>query len=90
MVDSACIRTNEWSKGIQENVTSQFQYSQVKQGTNDLVNQRLVGRLNFTGFDVSHTKDNIDFAELAEEVDTWLGEECSIFKGQARTTKVSR
>ena len=59
------------------------------QGTNDLVNQRLVGRLNFTGFDVSHTKDNIDFAELAEEVDTWLGEECSIFKGQARTTKKS-
>lgn len=59
------------------------------QGTNDLVNQRLVGRLNFNGFDVSHTKDNIDFAELAEEVDTWLGEECSIFKGQARTTKKS-
>ena len=34
-------------------------------------------------------RDNIDFAELAEEVDTWLGEECSIFKGQARTTKKS-
>ena len=32
------------------------------QGSNDLVNQRLVGRLNFTGFDVSHTKDDIDFA----------------------------
>ena len=88
MVDLA-YQNKRMVKGIQRTLRPISVFSGDGQGTNDLVNQRLVGRLNFTGFDVSHTKDNIDFAELAEEVDTWLGEECSIFKGQARTTKKS-
>jgi hypothetical protein len=36
-------------------------------GTNDLVNQRLVGELELDGFEVSHTKDSIQWRGDAEE-----------------------
>jgi hypothetical protein len=36
-------------------------------GTNDLVNQRLVGELELDGFEVSHTKDNIQWRDNEEE-----------------------
>jgi len=36
-------------------------------GTNDLVNQRLVGELELDGFEVSHTKDNIQWRGGEEE-----------------------
>ena len=39
-------------------------YGQI-QGSNDLVNQRLVGEIHLDGFDVSHTKDDI----------LWLGDQ---------------
>ena len=60
MVDSTLSEQTN-GQGIQENVTS-FQYFR-GQGTNDLVNQRLVGRFNLVR--CQPTKD-IDFAELAE------------------------
>jgi Histidine kinase-, DNA gyrase B-, and HSP90-like ATPase len=37
-------------------------------GSNDLVNQRLVGELEFDGFEVSHTKDSIQWRGDEEEV----------------------
>ncbi|MDP8208119.1 MAG: ATP-binding protein [Candidatus Electryonea clarkiae] len=37
-------------------------------GTNDLINQRLVGVIFLEGFDVSHTKDEILFAEDEKEI----------------------
>ena len=44
-------------------------------GTNDLVNQRLVGELELDGFEVSHTKDNIQWrGEEEEEVEKKLKE----------------
>jgi hypothetical protein len=42
-----------------ESIYGQFQ------GSNDLVNQRLVGEINLDGFEVTHTKDDI----------LWLGDE---------------
>jgi hypothetical protein len=36
-------------------------------GSNDLVNQRLVGELEFDGFEVSHTKDSIQWRADEEE-----------------------
>jgi hypothetical protein len=44
-------------------------------GTNDLVNQRLVGELELDGFEVSHTKDNIQWrGEEEEQVEKKLKE----------------
>ena len=37
-------------------------------GSNDLVNQRLLGELVLTGFDVSHTKDQILFEDDEQEI----------------------
>ncbi len=46
-------------------------------GTNDLINQRVVGELYFTGFDVSHTKDTIIWTgNEEEEVEDKLHNEC--------------
>ena len=41
-------------------------YGQI-QGSNDLVNQRLVGEIHLDGFDVSHTKDNILWRDNQED-----------------------
>jgi len=53
-------------------------------GSNDLINQRLVGEIFLEGFDVSHTKDEILFSEdESEELDAKLFEEYADFKQQA-------
>lgn len=44
------------------------------QGSNDLVNQRLVGELHLDSFEVSHTKDNI----------LWLGDEEDLVQEELR------
>ena len=44
------------------------------QGSNDLINQRLVGEINLDAFDVSHTKDDI----------LWLGDEEDLVEDQLR------
>lgn len=65
-------------------------YGQI-QGSNDLINQRLVGEIHLDDFDVSHTKDDI----------LWLGDEedlvqeqlrlhCGNFREIARTYRRSR
>jgi len=47
------------------------------QGSNDLVNQRLVGEIHLNGFDVSHTKDNILWrGNQEDEVEDKLKELC--------------
>ncbi len=38
-------------------------YGDQEGGTNDLVNQRLIGEIELEGFDVSHTKDQIMFVD---------------------------
>lgn len=55
------------------------------QGSNDLVNQRLVGEIHLDGFDVSHTKDNILWrGNQEDEVEEKLKEHCSDYRDFAR------
>lgn len=65
-------------------------YGQI-QGTNDLINQRLVGEIHLDDFEVSHTKDDIlwvgDEEELVEER---LKEVCAEYREVARTTHKAR
>jgi Histidine kinase-, DNA gyrase B-, and HSP90-like ATPase len=50
-------------------------------GSNDLVNQRLVGELEFDGFEVSHTKDSIQWrADEEEAVEKKLKETVGDYK----------
>ena len=60
------------------------------QGSNDLVNQRLVGEIHLDGFEVSHTKDNILWrGNEEEEVEKKLRELCNDYRdfAKARRTK---
>jgi hypothetical protein len=56
------------------------------QGSNDLVNQRLVGEIHlFDGFDVTHTKDKILWlGDEEEKVEEKLREHCADYRNQAR------
>ena len=55
------------------------------QGSNDLVNQRLVGEIHLDGFDVSHTKDSILWRDnQEEEVEAKLKEYCSDYREYAK------
>lgn len=59
-------------------------------GTNDLVNQRLVGELYMDGFAVSHTKDSILWVDdEEEELENKLGELCADAKALAGYIRVS-
>lgn len=54
-------------------------------GTNDLVNQRLVGEIQLDDFDVTHTKDDIIWVGDEEDlVDKKLGEECRAYRKVAQ------
>ena len=58
------------------------------QGSNDLVNQRLVGEIHLDGFDVSHTKDNILWRDnQEEEIEEKLKEHCSDYRDFAKTRR---
>ena len=55
------------------------------QGSNDLVNQRLVGEIHLDGFDVSHTKDNILWRGRQEDdVEEGLKDHCSNYREFAK------
>ncbi len=53
---------------------------------NDLINQRLVGEINLDGFDVTHTKDDIQWeGEQEEQVEKKLAKAISDLVSQARS-----
>lgn len=55
------------------------------QGSNDLVNQRLVGEIHLDGFEVSHTKDDILWlGDQEEQVEKKLLECCEDYRETAR------
>ena len=54
------------------------------QGSNDLINQRLVGEVHMDGFDVSHTKDDILWGEYEDEIEDKLLEVCSDYRESAQ------
>lgn len=58
------------------------------QGSNDLVNQRLVGEIHLDGFDVSHTKDSILWRGSQEdEVEAGLKIHCASYRDYARNRR---
>ena len=57
-------------------------------GRNDLINQRVVGEVNLEDFEVSHTKDEINWDGLEEElVEEGLLKECKPFMETARKAR---
>jgi hypothetical protein len=55
------------------------------QGSNDLVNQRLVGEIHLDGFDVSHTKDNILWlGNQEDDVEEALKKHCGDYREFAK------
>ena len=57
-------------------------------GRNDLINQRLVGEVNLEDFEVSHTKDEINWhGDEEEKVEAQLKEECKTYAETARTAR---
>jgi len=65
-------------------------YGQI-QGSNDVVNQRLVGEIHLDGFEISHTKDDVlwmgDEEEIVEEK---LLEHCGEYRTVAKEAKYRR
>ncbi|HSH58495.1 MAG TPA: ATP-binding protein [Acidimicrobiales bacterium] len=58
------------------------------QGSNDLVNQRLVGEVHLDAFEVSHTKDDIHWMEDEEDrVQDALRDACAEYREVARATR---
>lgn len=58
------------------------------QGSNDLVNQRLVGEIHLDPFEVSHTKDDILWlGDQEDEVERLLLEHCIDYKETARNRR---
>lgn len=61
------------------------------QGSNDLVNQRLVGEVHLDGFEVSHTKDDILWRnDEEEEVEQKLREHCADYREFAKHRRKSK
>jgi Histidine kinase-, DNA gyrase B-, and HSP90-like ATPase len=61
------------------------------EGSNDLVNQRLVGIIHLDQFDVSHTKDAIHWVgDEEDQVQAKLKEICADYREMARQTKKGR
>jgi len=58
------------------------------QGSNDLINQRLVGEVHLDDFDVSHTKDDILWmGDQEEQVEEQLRVHCADYRNVARETR---
>lgn len=74
-------------KGWPESWRPQSLFGQL-QGSNDLVNQRLVGELHFDDFEVSHTKDDIVWlGDEEDQVLEKLRESCEWLRQGARETR---
>jgi Histidine kinase-, DNA gyrase B-, and HSP90-like ATPase len=60
-------------------------------GSNDLVNQRLVGEIHLDDFEVSHTKDDISWVDDEEDrVQAELKRICAEYRAVAKETRKSR
>ena len=74
-------------KGWPDSWRPESLYGQL-QGSNDLVNQRLIGEIHLDGFEVSHTKDDILwFGDEEDEVQERLKEICAEYVAVARTSR---
>ncbi|HBB89950.1 MAG TPA: hypothetical protein DC047_20290 [Blastocatellia bacterium] len=77
-------------KGWPDSWRPQKLYGQL-QGSNDLVNQRLVGEIHLDEFDVTHTKDDILWlGDQEEEVEKGLLANCANYKEYAKEYRKSQ
>ena len=92
------IRRGRVIKGWPNSWRPQSIFGQLE-GSNDLVNQRLIGEINLANFDVSHTKDDISWkdddqqlleVELAHVAERFINIASSYRKRGARGTKPGR
>lgn len=61
-----------------------------EEGSNNLINQRLVGEIHLDGFEVSHTKDDIQwFGSQEEDVEKALYEACKDYREIANIPRKS-
>jgi hypothetical protein len=64
-------------------------YAIYREGSNDLVNQRLVIEIHLDDFEVTHTKDNINwFGNEQEAVESGLEENCREYANRAQARRV--
>lgn len=76
------------SRVIQSNYKPSHVFGEQEEGSNDLVNQRVVGELFLDNFSVSHTKDKIVWEDdEEEELDKKLGEVCENMRELALTLR---
>ena len=77
-------------KGWPDSWRPESLYGQI-QGSNDLVNQRLLGEIHLDPFEVSHTKDDILwFGDEEEQVQDELKRICGEYAAVARNTRTTR
>ena len=78
------LQSNRVVKGYPDAWRPSSLYGQLL-GSNDLVNQRLVGEIHLDGFDVSHTKDSILWkGDQESEVEEKLAKFCGDYKDFAK------
>ena len=80
------LQANRVIRGYPDSYKPELLYGDQEGGANNLVSQRLIGEINLDGFDVSHTKDAILFAnEQREDFEAKLYEELKDYKHIAQT-----
>jgi hypothetical protein len=84
------LHSNRVVKGWPQSWRPASLYGQ-EEGSNDLVNQRLVGEIHLDDFDVSHTKDDILWlGDEQDQVESELAEACQNYRETALTYRKSR
>jgi hypothetical protein len=64
-------------------------YAIYREGSNDLINQRLVIEIHLDDFEVTHTKDNINwYGNEQEAVETGLEENCREYANRAQARRI--
>jgi hypothetical protein len=81
------LRANRVIKGWPDSWRPSKLYGQL-QGSNDLVNQRLIGEIHLNEFEVTHTKDDIMWmGDEEEKVDQGLLDHCGDYKEFAKVRR---
>lgn len=84
MAGFSMFHANRVIRGWPDSWRPESLYGQL-QGSNDLINQRLIGEIHLDGFQVSHTKDDILWlGDDEEEVQRFLKDSCSDYAAVAR------
>ena len=81
------LHANRVIRGWPDSWRPESLYGQL-QGSNNLINQRLIGEIHFDGFQVSHTKDDILWlGNEEEEVQNKLKDACNDYAAVAQRTR---